>query len=147
MNAEIIERNTRNGHTAWQHVACQLGRSVDSVRAQFDPTYMRAHIHVPSREHQPEMIPDENDLRSPHPKTNLKCEIMKLLKRRSATAETLATMLGKTSESIRTRLTALKSDKLVEHDGFRLPYVWNLTDAGRLKLTGHGDGIGAEEGV
>lgn len=135
MNAAIIARNTRNGHTAWQHVAAQLGRSVDSVRAQFDPSYMRAHIWAPSREPQPEMIPDENDTHAPHPKgAGLKCQIIAYLNRRPATAETIAAWLAKTPESIRVRLNALKADKLVEHDGFRLPYVWSLTAAGRLKV-------------
>lgn len=141
MNADdVIARCTRDGHTAWQQVANQLGRSIDSVRAQHDPSYMRAHIWAPSREPQPEMIPDPNDLSSPYVKgPGLKCEIVNLLRRRSATAETLATMLGKTTESIRNRLTDLKAANIVEHDGYHLPYTWRLTAVGR------GDGLGAEE--
>lgn len=35
----VITRCTGPGGVRWQHVAQQLGRSVDSVRCEFDPTY------------------------------------------------------------------------------------------------------------
>lgn len=37
----IITRCTGPGGVRWQHVAQQTGRSVHSVRAEFDPTYLR----------------------------------------------------------------------------------------------------------
>lgn len=37
----VVRRCTRNGVTLWQHVAKQLGRSVDSVRQEYDPEYRR----------------------------------------------------------------------------------------------------------
>lgn len=42
----IIMRCTRNGHTAWQAVAQQLGKSVDYVRSQYDATYQKAKEEV-----------------------------------------------------------------------------------------------------
>lgn len=123
---DLIARNTRNGHTAWQNVARQLGRSVDSVRAQFDPTYARAHIWAPSREPQPEMIPDENDLHSPHPKgPGLKCEIAAALATSSACAETIAARLARPINSIRARLAEMQASGIVRCDGHR-PGTWSL---------------------
>lgn len=37
----VIARCTRNGHISWAQVAKQLGRPVESVRQEFDPTYRR----------------------------------------------------------------------------------------------------------
>lgn len=125
---DVISRCTRNGHTAWQQVACQLGCSVDSVRAQFDPTYMRAHIWAPSREPQPEMIPDENDLSSPYPKPpGLKVEILKLLNRNRMSAEELSLALLSPVNSIRARLDRLHDAGQVYHDG-AYPRTWGIVD-------------------
>lgn len=41
MAASIIERCTRNGSTRWQAVANMLGRCIHSVRADYDPTYLK----------------------------------------------------------------------------------------------------------
>lgn len=38
----VIARCTRNGHISWAQVAKQLGRSVESVRQEFDRAYRRA---------------------------------------------------------------------------------------------------------
>lgn len=37
----IITRCTRNGRIAWQAVANMMGRCLHSVRADYDPTYLR----------------------------------------------------------------------------------------------------------
>lgn len=125
---ETIARCTRNGYTAWQQVANQLGRSVDSVRAQHDPTYMRAHIWAPTRQPDPEMLPDENDLSSPHPKApGLKVEILALLREGPWSAETLAMRLNRPVNSIRARLDRLMDEFLVCHDG-RYPRSWVLAN-------------------
>ena len=44
----IINRCTRDGRVAWQHVAQQLGKPVHSVRSAFDPDYMRSGPSVVS---------------------------------------------------------------------------------------------------
>lgn len=114
---DIIAANTRNGHTAWQNVARQLGRSVDSVRAQFDPTYLRAYIWAPSREAQPEMEAppvDENDTSSPYGRgPGLKAEIACLLSHHARlNVEDIANQLGCSTASARKQLSALKADGL-----------------------------------
>lgn len=37
----VIARCTRDGRVLWQHVANQLGTSVDAVRGRYDATYRR----------------------------------------------------------------------------------------------------------
>lgn len=142
----VVDRCTRGGATSWQQVAKQLGRSVDSVRAQFDPTYLRAHVWAPTRgpepdmatptvEPDPEALPDAEAYRSPHSAgPGLKALILTALDRCPASAETIATRISRTPESVRVRLSCLKADGLVVHDE-RPPYTWVITDAGRSLLT------------
>lgn len=141
---QIIARCTRDGHTAWSAVARQLGRSVDSVRAQFDPGYERAYAWAPSRAPVPPAAPedlvepavDENDMSSPHVKgPGLKAEILALLSHRSLSAETMAGMLQRPVNSIRARLDRLQDAFMVCHDG-AYPRTWAITQAGRKHVTG-----------
>lgn len=140
---EIIARCTRDGHVSWQHVAAQLGRSVDSVRAQFDQTYMRAHIWAPERGARPEMEPDPADVfdiedtSSPHPKgPGLKVLILGVLANGAESAELIAIRLQRPVNSIRARLDRLQGDFLVCHDGC-YPRTWSLTAKGlRIHVTG-----------
>lgn len=131
MNIEIIiQRCTRDGHVAWAQVARQLGRSVDSVRAQHDPSYMRAHIWAPSREPQPEMVEevDENDMTSPYPKgIGMKAKILALLERQMMSVETLASFLQSPPNSVRARLDRLLEAGRVYHDS-AFPRSWGLTE-------------------
>jgi DNA-binding transcriptional ArsR family regulator len=139
MNAEqIISRCTRDGVVAWSQVAKQLGRSVDSVRAQYDPGYERAYCWAPSREPIPPAAPedliepdvDENDMSSPYVKpTPLKERIMRLLSVQSMCAETLAHALNCPKNSIRARLDRLYDAGLVTHDG-RYPRTWSIAGQG-----------------
>lgn len=129
----IIERCTRDGHTCWQHVAGQMGRSVDSVRAQFDQTYMRAHIWAPSREPQPEMEPNLADLSSPHIKQRVRDRILIILGACTASAQTIAAMTNATLGSAKANLSYMKRDGLVAST-HRQPYTWSLTVEGKLLL-------------
>lgn len=134
----VILRCTTNGHTRWQHVAAQLGRCIDSVRAEHDPTYLRSHIWAPSREARPEMIEPEHDIddmRSPRPKERgLRFDILARLSFASASAETIAAAVEHSADSVRPRLTQLKQEGMISHTA-RLPYTWSLTDEGKTELT------------
>lgn len=128
----VIERCTRNGVTAWQAAAKQLGCSVDYLRAKFDVTYARAYCWAPSREPDPELEPpvDENDTSSPHVKgPGLKLLILCTLQNGPLSAETLACVLVRTVNSIRARLDRLHDVECVVHDG-RYPRTWKLTAKG-----------------
>lgn len=133
---DIIATCTRAGVTAWQSAARMLGRSVDSVRSQYDPTYLRSHIWAPTRSPEPAMaIPDEDDTSSPYPKgPGLKCEILTALANHTLGADTLASKLNRPVDSIRARLAQLQALFLVCHDG-RFPRTWSLTEAGRKEMT------------
>lgn len=134
---DVINRCTRDGHTSWQSVSRQLGRSVDSVRAQYDPTYLRSHLWAPTRSPEPAMAmpEDEDDTSSPYPKApGLKCEILTSLGRHTLGADTLASKLNRPVDSIRARLAQLQALFLVCHDG-RFPRTWSLTEAGRQEMT------------
>ena len=137
----IVARCTRNGVTSWQAVAKQLGRSVDSVRAQFDRQYARAHVWAPSREPDPALEPpvDENDLSSPYPKgPGLKSMILRSLHTNGPTCVgDIATRLGRTTNSIRMRLSDMREAGLVENDSKGRPngvyeWTWSLTIAGHV---------------
>ncbi len=39
--SSVIDRCSRGGRVAWQHVANMLGRNEHSVRCDYDPTYLR----------------------------------------------------------------------------------------------------------
>jgi hypothetical protein len=146
---DIIDRCTRNGVTAWANVAKQLGRSVDSVRAQHDQSYMRAHIWAPSREHQPEMEApeDPDDTRSPHVKpVPLKVRVLAVLGKHSLSAETLAAATGTTLGCAKWQLSVMKREGSVQHTT-RLPYTWSLTDAGKLALAALRQPNGSRPGV
>lgn len=134
---DIITRNTRNGYTSWQNVARQLGRSIDSVRAQYDHSYMRAHIWAPTREPEPEMEepPCARDTSSPYIRGPiLRVRIISTLSRHTASAQTLASMVGTTIGCARVQLSALKSEGIVQHTA-RMPYTWSLTDKGKAEAT------------
>lgn len=129
--ADIIARCTIDGVTRWSHVAQQMGRCVDSVRAEFDPRYLRAYIWAPSREPRPEMdLPaedDEDSFRSTRAKSDgLRVSIIARLGRGSASAETLAAFIGCTVQGARNQLSKLKADGQVVHTR-RLPYTWSLS--------------------
>jgi hypothetical protein len=152
----IIARCTRNGVTAWQAVAAQLGRPVDSVRAQFDAGYERAYCWAPSRESVPEadVVIDFDDMSSPFAKgPGLKILILRTLQTGPACIETIATRLCRTTDSIRARLNSLKVDGLVIHDGRGGPHgegrsqrTWSLTAPGlRVAVTGFAERV--KEGV
>lgn len=81
------------------------------------------------------MPEDEDDTSSPYPKTRgLKLEIMNLLTRAAASAETIAARVGTTGRSVRTRLIAMRNEGLVLRTD-RQPYTWSLTDIGRERVT------------
>lgn len=133
---EIIAANTRAGHTSWQNVARQLGRSVDSVRAQYDHGYERAYVWAPSRspmaQAEPEDLiePDDADIPTSSPYVRgpgLKFEILCLLQVRQASVEELAGRLAKTTLSIRKRLNDLKADGAVFCDN-GIPRTWGLIE-------------------
>lgn len=135
----VIERCTRDGVTSWQQVAKQLGRSVDSVRAQFDPRYLRAHVWAPTREPDPDLAPpiDENDTRSLAPKgPGLKVQILQYLQHGPECVEIIAIRLARPVNSIRARLDRLLEIGAVSHDG-RYPRTWRVTPSGlRMSVTG-----------
>lgn len=142
----VIARCTTNGHTRWQHVAAQLGRCIDSVRAEHDPTYLRAYIWAPSREARPEMdVPEDIDsTRSPHAKgAGVRIELLALLARRTLPAETLARLSGIPANSARARLSDMATDGLVSHDGnapgstYHSIRTWAITEKGREALASH----------
>ena len=130
--SQIIARCTRGGVVSWQNVAQQLGRSVDSVRAECDPTYMRSHIWAPSREPRPEMeppevIPDENDTRSPHERgPDMRTKIVACLTRGCASAETIAAAIGHGVASVRVHLTWMKQEGTISRLPGVRPYTWRL---------------------
>lgn len=133
----ILARCTRDGATAWQQVAKQLGRSVDSVRAELDPGYLKVRPWPhPCEEVEPEPV-DENDTRSLAPKgPGMKLEILRQLQNGPSSAETLANRLRRPVNSIRARLDRLQGGFLVCHDN-RYPRTWSLTAKGlRTAVTG-----------
>jgi hypothetical protein len=125
---------------SWQNIANMLGRSVDSVRAQHDQTYLRAYIAVPTRAPEPDMaladeLSDAESHRSPFPKgPNLQAIILIILDRNTASVETIAALIGTSVESTRSRLSALRLHGLIDHDG-RHPRTWSITDDGRANVT------------
>lgn len=138
---EIIRRCTREGVTAWQSVAKQLGLSVDAARSRYDPSYLRARpwphpCESVSPDGEPEPI-DETDMSSPHPKgPGLKVLILRQLQNGPASVETLAVRLSRKTTSIRARLDRLLDDFLVCHDDC-YPRSWSLTAKGlRIAVTG-----------
>lgn len=137
MNVEIIiARCTRDGHVAWSQVARQLGRSVDSVRAQHDPSYLRAYVWAPSREADPDLEPpvDENDTSSPHVRqAPIRDRILHLLAVQTASAQTLALALNTTVGCAKVNLSRLAQSGMVRHDR-SYPYTWELTIIGRSEI-------------
>jgi hypothetical protein len=137
--AEIIARCTRDGVVSWQHVARQLGRSVDSVRAQFDSGYGRAWVAMPSRDLEDEEPPPDSEVPVTSPYTKgpgLKLEILRDLQHGPRSVETIANQLVRPVNSIRARLDRLLEIGAVSHDG-RYPRTWSLTATGlRISVTG-----------
>lgn len=130
MSAEaIIARCTRNGITSWQNVAAQMGRSVDGVRSDYDPMYLKIRPWPhPCEEVEPEAEP--TDLSSPYAKPEpLKDRILKLLTVQSMSAEILSHALNSPRNSIRARLDRMLDAGLVQHDG-RYPRTWSLAGQG-----------------
>lgn len=143
---EVIRRCTRDGVTSWAQVAKQLGRSVDSVRAQFDVTYLRAYVWAPSREADPDLAPpDEDDTRSPHVRpVRLKVRILAILGKHTLSAATIAAALGTTLGCAKSQLSVMKREGLIKHTkGY--PYTWSLTQIGAEMLVAlrHGNASGA----
>lgn len=146
---DIIAANTRGGHTSWQNVARQLGRSVDSVRAQFDPGYERAHVWAPSRDPIPQPRPedvvipfDENDTSSPYVRgPGLKAEILCLLSRHAGlSVDDIASHLQRPVLSVRKRLNVLREEGRVTCSGRHpsgSPKTWRRAVAA---VTRHGLG-------
>lgn len=135
---DVINRCTRDGHTSWQSVSRQLGRSVDSVRGQYDPTYLRSHLWAPTRSPEPAMAMPENedDTSSPYAKTDpLPIRIIAVLKRGGQSAATIASLTGTTLNSAQVRLTAMKHEGIVKHSE-RIPYTWTLAEIGQRKGSG-----------
>lgn len=142
---DIIAACTRNGATSWQNVARQLGRSVDSVRAQYDAGYERAYVWAPTREAAPEPAPEDLiepadadiPMNSPHAKgPSLRILILQRLQHGAQSADTVANFLHRPVNSVRARLDRLLDDFLVCHDG-RYPRTWSLTAKGlRIAVTG-----------
>lgn len=120
----IIDRCTANGHTRWQHVAQQLGTSVDSVRSQFDPTYMRAYIG-PGRLPEPTPHEEPSNLSSPRVRVLMRDKIINRLKLGSASAQAIAASIGHGVSSVRDTLNDMSYAGLIEHTQ-RLPYTWSL---------------------
>lgn len=139
MNAEIIiARCTRNGVTAWQAVALQLGVSVDKARCDHDPSYLKVRPWPHACEAvTPEPEVDIEDMSSPYVKgPGLKALILTALQHGPMSAETLASTLIRPVNSIRARLDRLTDDFLVCNDG-RFPRSWSLTAKGlRVAVTG-----------
>lgn len=126
----IITRCTRNGVTAWQSVALQLGRSVDSVRSEHDPNYLKVRPWPhPCEVVEPEPVIDLDDMSSPYPKgEGMKARILALLERQSMSAELLSSFLHSPVNSVRARLDRLFDGGKVYHDG-RYPRTWGLMEA------------------
>lgn len=123
-----VRRCTLDGVTRWSHVAQQLGRSVDSVRAEFDPSYPRYHIWAPSREPDPEMAPPDNEIETSSPYIkgpDMRAKIMTCLARGAASAETIAIFIGHGLGSVKARLSEMATEGKVEHTA-RQPYTWSL---------------------
>lgn len=145
MSQEIVTRCTRNGVTAWQHVAAQLGCSVDQARARHDPKYLPVRpwphpceeVAPQAAEAKPETV-DENDTSSPHVKgPGHRALIVSLLARNGPmTVADLAARLESPRNSVRMRLSQLRADGLVENDNFRArnngvyEWTWRLTREG-----------------
>lgn len=146
MTAEaIIARCTRNGVTSWQHVAAQLGCSVDQARSRYDRQYLpvRPWPH-PCEEIKPEaeLEPiDENDTHSLAPKgPGMLVEIVQLLGRIGPmTVAELSARLHSPTNSVRMRLSKLRGEGLVENDNFAArsngvyEWTWRLTRDGRTR--------------
>ncbi len=115
---EIVRRNTRNGYTAWQNVAMQLGQSLDLVRSLYDPTYgPKAQIHAqPKPQH---VIPFPGLEPGDH-------EIIARLANKPADANTLAVYIPQNLKSVRVRLSKLHGKGIVERDRGQRPCVWRL---------------------
>lgn len=137
MSHDVIARCTRAGVTSWSNVARQLGRSVDSVRSEFDAEYLRVRPwpHV-CEVIAPEPEVDVNDTRSLRPKgPGLKLLILATLQNGPLSAETISCVLVRTVNSIRARLDRLHDAECVVHDG-RYPRTWKLTAKGlRVAVT------------
>lgn len=131
MSHDVIARCTRAGVTSWSNVARQLGRSVDSVRSEFDPEYLRVRMwpHV-CEVVEPEPEVDENDTRSPYPKSvGMRARILALLERQMMSVEALSGFLQSPVNSVRARLDRMLDAQLVFHDGC-YPRSWGLLEVG-----------------
>lgn len=132
MNAEIIiARCTRNGVTAWQAVAMQLGVSVDKARCMHDPNYLKVRPWPQACEPvaAPEPIIDFDDMRSPNAHNNnvpwVRDAIVGFLSRHSESAATIAIAIGAAHGTVKKELSNMKAAGQVEHDG-GYPYTWRL---------------------
>lgn len=143
---DIIARCTRDGVTAWQHVAAQLGCSMDAARRGYDPNYMNARpwpVLCVEITQEGEII-DENDTHSLAPKgPGMRMDIACLLKRHgSLPVEAIAGRLNRPRNSVRMRLSQMHAKGWVENDSRGrangvIEWTWRLTDKGMaLAVTG-----------
>jgi hypothetical protein len=124
MSTELIARHTRNGVTAWQAVARMLGRSVDSVRSQYDPSYLK--IRPWPHPCEEVVVIDFDDMRSPHVRPPpLRVRILALLAKQSASAQTIAAMTCSSLETTKMTLSRMKRDGMIQHTD-RMPYTWSV---------------------
>lgn len=120
----IISRCTRDGRVLWQHVAQQMGISLDSVRSQFDPTHRRGEVQAVS------ITPRPAPVRRPaHTATfgPLGDKIIEILRHGPLAGADIVERTGGLQNSVYTRLGQLVSAGRIEHnDGF--PRIWRLVD-------------------
>lgn len=143
--AAIIARCTRGGTTSWQQVAKQLGRSVDSVRAQYDRQYLHSRPWThPCEEVEPEpdieTMTDAEAYKSPNPKgEGLKVTLLKLLDRHQhLTADDMAQRTSNAANTVRSRLSELLHEGFVQNDQAiqrgSTERTWSLTTAGHAQI-------------
>lgn len=142
---EIISRCTRNGVTSWQHVAMQLGCSIDAVRRGYDPNYLSIRpwptpaVEVPTPPEQEDI--DENDAHSLASKgPGMAIEILSLLNRLGPmTVESLSNWLDRPKSSVRKRLCRMKERHWTDNDSAgrsngASEWTWHILPKGRVIL-------------
>ena len=125
----IIARCTRCGKIMWQHVANQMGRSVESVRQQFDQTYGAKMVCEAIETDNPladDSIIDFDRISVARVKPlPLREKFLIILAKHTASAATLATITNTTLGTAKWQLSTMKADGLVTHTA-RQPYTWSI---------------------
>jgi hypothetical protein len=119
---QIIHRCTRDGRVLWQHVALQMGMSLDSVRSQFDPTHRRTAPQAAAPRPAPIRRPAHTVTYGP-----LGDKIIDALRHGPLAGADVVERTGGLQNSVYTRLGQLAKAGRVNHND-SYPRIWRLVE-------------------